>query len=87
MLHLLETHRHIGGMDNHRLPSDYATPYRILVRAGANLRRKDFIWEIVHESSSSGATLISKASTRSFPSMAEAYADGAVALATLRNSL
>jgi hypothetical protein len=52
---------------------------RVVVRARAANRRRDFIWEIVRPKD--GTEIAVKTSVRTFETMEAAYASGAVALA------
>jgi hypothetical protein len=56
------------------------SPYRLLVRAVDDPRRKGFVWEIFPVAR--GQRSIERSST-TFKSMAEAYDDGAAALGRL----
>jgi hypothetical protein len=57
-------------------------PYRLLVRAVDDPRRKGFVWEVFPRDH--GQPLVERSST-AFKSMAEAYDDGAVALGRLNH--
>ena len=58
------------------------SPYRLLVRAVDDPRRKGFVWEIFPMDH--GQRSIERSST-AFKSMAEAYDDGAAALGRLNS--
>jgi hypothetical protein len=64
----------------HMMMAQYpsAGPYRVVVKAAAPSRTRNFIWEIVR-SDDPGAQAVDR-SIRGFKTMEEAYASGAAAL-------
>ena len=65
-------------MASRNLPPPLQAPYRLVVKAQADLRSRGFIWQIVREIAD-GRSVVLETAHQSFGSMAVAYEQGATA--------